>query len=99
MLAALVKSLYHHSNPMLNTFYFRIIGFNVPKVDYSLSDYWFKREHALNHRRIRRIFQSQKFESYTRTDYYLRESWISNPVYWVYRHVCSPETSCWIAKK
>ncbi|MCW4010524.1 MAG: class I SAM-dependent methyltransferase [Candidatus Bathyarchaeota archaeon] len=99
MLTTLVKSMYFHSNPMLNSFYFQIIGFKAPPVDYSLSDYWFKREHSLNHQRIQQIFKKEKFESYTRTDYHLRESWIFNPIYWVYRHICRPETSYWIAKK
>ena len=99
ILATLVKSLYFHTNPMLNSFYFGIIGFKVPTVDYSLSDYWFKREHALSHQQIQQIFKKCNFKSYTRTDYYLRESWIYNPIFWTYKHLCSPETSYWIATK
>jgi ubiquinone/menaquinone biosynthesis C-methylase UbiE len=93
------KTVYLHSNPMLNSAYFQLVGFNAPNVDYSLSDYWYKKEHPLDHQKIQQIFKEEKFESYTRTDYHLKASWIFNPIFPVYEHVCKPEVSCWIAKK
>ncbi len=47
--ASLVKDLYFHSNPILNSLYFQITGLKVPTIDYTLSDYWHKKEHAVNH--------------------------------------------------
>ncbi|HEY9754637.1 MAG TPA: class I SAM-dependent methyltransferase [Oculatellaceae cyanobacterium] len=43
MLASIVKGFTFHSNPLLNSLYFGIIGLRVPMIDYSLSDYWFKK--------------------------------------------------------
>lgn len=98
-LAELVKSVYFHSNPVLNSLYFRIVGLNVPILDYSLSDYWHKKEHPLEHWRIKRVFRSEHFESCNRTDYHLAGTWIFNPVFPIYKLVCRPEMSYWIAKK
>jgi ubiquinone/menaquinone biosynthesis C-methylase UbiE len=99
MLAELVKAVYFHSNPILNSIYFQMVGFTVPTLDYTLSDYWHKKEHSLDHQKIRQIFQKENFESFQRTDYYLKGSWIFNPIFPVYKHVCRPEMSYWIAKK
>ncbi len=98
-LAELVKSIYFHSNPMLNSIYFRVVGLNVPLLDYSLSDYWHKKEHPLDHGRIERTFKVEGFESFQRTDYHLKGTWIFNPVFPIYRLVCQPEMSFWTAKK
>ncbi len=98
-LAELLKSVYFHSNPMLNSLYFRIVGLNVPVLDYSLSDYWHKKEHPLEHQRVERIFKSEGFGAFQRTDYHLGGTWVFNPVYPVYKLVCRPEMSYWIAKK
>ena len=99
MLSELVKTVYFHSNPLLNTLYFRLIGLNVPNVDYTLSDYWHKKEHSLDHTKIQRVFRKEKFESAVRSDYHLRGTWMFNPLYPIYKHVCRPEMSYWIAKK
>lgn len=99
ILAELVKAVYFHSNPILNSIYFQMVGFKVLTLDYTLSDYWHKKEHSLNHQKIGEIFQKEKFASAKRTDYYLTGSWIYNPVFPVYKHVCRPEMSYWIAKK
>jgi ubiquinone/menaquinone biosynthesis C-methylase UbiE len=98
-LAELLKSVYFHSNPMLNSLYFRIVGLNVPVLDYSLSDYWHKKEHPLEHQRVEWIFKSEGFRAFQRTDYHLGGTWVFNPVYPVYKLVCRPEMSYWIAKK
>ncbi len=99
MLAQLVKSANFHSNPMLNTIYFSMVGLKLPTLDYTVSDYWFKREHHVNHTKIKRIFEEQNFSQFQRTDYFSRESWIINPISLVYRQLCRPDTSLWIAKK
>lgn len=99
-LAHLVKLAYFHSNPLLNTLYFQIIGVNVPSFDYSLSDYWHKKEHHLDHGKIKSIFERANFDFFKRTDYYLKfRTWISNPFFYVYRYSCKPEMSLWVAKK
>jgi ubiquinone/menaquinone biosynthesis C-methylase UbiE len=99
MLASLVKGFTFHSNPLLNSLYFGIVGLRVPMIDYSLSDYWFKKEHALNHQIIGRVFREAGFTSYNRTDHYLTGSWLPNPLAYIYRLVCRPEMSFWVAKK
>jgi ubiquinone/menaquinone biosynthesis C-methylase UbiE len=99
MLASLIKGFTLHSNPMLNSVYFMVTGLRVPMIDYTLSDYWFKKEHALNHQAISKVFKAQGFESYKRTDHYLNGSWLPNPLSPIYRLVCKPEMSFWVAKK
>jgi ubiquinone/menaquinone biosynthesis C-methylase UbiE len=99
MLASIVKGLTFHSNPLLNSIYFGIIGLRIPMIDYTLSDYWFKKEHALDHQVISRVFKQESFTSYERTDHYLNGSWLPNPLAYIYRLVCEPEMSFWIAKK
>jgi ubiquinone/menaquinone biosynthesis C-methylase UbiE len=98
-LSELIKALYLHSNPMLNSIYFQFSGLRVPSIDYELSDYWYKKEHALDHDNIRNVFKEENFESYKRTDYFETGSWIPNPLSIIYRLLCSPEMSCWVAKK
>jgi 2-polyprenyl-3-methyl-5-hydroxy-6-metoxy-1,4-benzoquinol methylase len=99
MLASLIKGFTLHSNPMLNSIYFMVTGLRIPMIDYTLSDYWFKKEHALNHQAIRDVFRDEGFESYRRTDHYLNGSWLPNPLAPVYRLVCKPEMSFWVAQK
>jgi ubiquinone/menaquinone biosynthesis C-methylase UbiE len=98
-LADLVKSVYFHSNPMLNSVYFRLVGLNVPVVDYSLSDYWHKKEHPLKHERIERIFKNEEFASFQRIDYHSTGTWIFNPAFPIYKLLCRPEMSFWISKR
>ena len=98
-LSGFVKTAYSHSNPLFNTVYFGLVGLKVPAVDYSLSDYWHKKEHSLDHAKIRRVFEKEGFEFFEKTDYYLKGTWIFNPIFTVYKLVCLPEMSYWIAKK
>ena len=56
-LASLVKGLYFHSNPAINSLYFQLIGLKVPRIDYTLSDYWHKKEHAINHQAIVQVIK------------------------------------------
>jgi ubiquinone/menaquinone biosynthesis C-methylase UbiE len=93
-----VKALYFHSNPLINSLHFRIIGVKIPSLDYTLSDYWHKKEHPIDHERIERLLK-ENFEFFIRKDYHLRGTWVFNPLFPVYRLVCRPEMSCWIAKK
>ena len=98
-LANFVKQVYFHSNPLLNTLYFRMLGLNLPSYDYALSDYWHKKEHPIDNQEIERIFKKERFEFFKRTDYYLNGTWIVNPLSYLYKRVCKPEMSLWIAKK
>jgi hypothetical protein len=68
-------------------------------IDYSVSDYWHKKEHALNHTSIAEVFKQESFEFSRRTDYYETSTWIWNPLSLVYRLIGSPEMSFWIAQK
>ena len=94
-----VKDIYFHSNPLLNTLYFQIIGLNIPSIDYTVSDYWHKKEHPIDHRKIQRVFEKEGFSLFRRTDYHLNGTWIANPLFYVYKYVCKPEMSYWIAEK
>ena len=98
-LASLVKGIYFHYNPLINSLYFQIIGLKVPTIDYTLSDYWHKKEHALNHKAIEHVFKEEGFEVSKRTDYHLNGTWIPNPLFYIYRLICRPEMSFWTAKK
>ncbi len=98
-LASLVKALYFHSNPTLNSLYFSIVGLRAPTIDYTLSDYWHKKEHALDHNAVAEVFRELGFQYAKRTDYYQTSSWLPNPLSPLYRLLCSPEMSYWIAKK
>jgi 2-polyprenyl-3-methyl-5-hydroxy-6-metoxy-1,4-benzoquinol methylase len=98
-LASFVKAIYFHSNPTINALYFQIIGLKVPIIDYTLSDYWHKKEHALDHQDIAKVFKETGFTSCVRFDHYLNPTWLPNPLSIIYRILCSPEMSCWIAKK
>ena len=97
--ANLIKLLYFHSNPILNILYFQITGLNAPSIDYTLSDYWHKKEHALNHQSIGEVFKKQNFEFAKRTDYFENSTWIPNPLSIIYRLICRPELSFWVAKR
>ena len=98
-LASFVKNLYFHSNPAINSLYFQITGLKVPTIDYTLSDYWHKKEHTLNHQSIEQVFKEQGFEFSKRTDYYQHATWTPNPLFSIYRLLCRPEMCYWIAKK
>jgi ubiquinone/menaquinone biosynthesis C-methylase UbiE len=98
-LANLVKGLYFHSNPTLNSLYFQLIGLRVPAIDYTLSDYWHKKEHTLNHQAVGAVFKELGFAYSKRTDYFQTASWLPNPLSTIYRLLCSPEMSFWVAKK
>ncbi len=95
----LVKHLYLHSNPVLNALYFWIIGLKVPSLDYSLSDYWHKKEHSLDHSKIECVFEKEQFEFFKRVDHHLKGTWVFNPLFFIYRRKCKPEMSFWVAKK
>ncbi len=98
-LASLIKGLYFHSNPIINSLYFELLGLRVPTIDYTLSDYWHKKEHALNHQAIAKVFKNEDFEFFKRTDYYQHATWILNPLFPIYKLLCQPEMSYWIARK
>ena len=98
-LTSLIKNVYFHSNPIINSLYFQVIGLKVPLIDYSLSDYWHKKEHSLDHKIIEQIFKEENYQFSKRTDYYQSSTWIPNPLSIIYRLTCTPEMSFWIAKK
>ena len=98
-LAHIVKSMYLHSNPLLNTLYFRLVGATFPSIDYVMSDYWHKKEHSLDHEKIACVFEAGRFVFFRRVDYHLTGSWILNPLFYLYKRICLPEMSFWVAKK
>ena len=98
-MAHLLKHVYFHSNPLLNTLYFQITSVNIPSLDYRLSDYWHKKEHPIDHSEIEYIFGKENFEFFTRTDYHLKGTWVFNPIFPIYKRTCKPEMSFWVAKK
>ena len=97
--ANFVKQIYFHSNPLLNTLYFQIMAIDIPNIDYGLSDYWHKKEHHINHNKVESVFRNKKFEFFKRTDYHLRGTWIPNPIFYLYKYLCRPEMSYWLAQK
>jgi len=99
LLYNLLKFIYFHSNPILNAFYFQIVGFRVPSLDYTLSDYWHKKDRPLNHDIIKFVFQMNDFEFFERVDYYIKSSWVPNPLFYLYKNLGKPEMSYWMAKK
>ena len=98
-LANLIRGIYFHSNPILNSIYFQIIGLKVPAIDYTLSDYWHKKSHALDHKILEQVFRMENYEFSKRTDYFQNSTWIPNPLSIIYRLLCRPEMSYWTAKK
>jgi ubiquinone/menaquinone biosynthesis C-methylase UbiE len=99
ILADLVKGLYMHSNPLLNTLYLQVIGATVPSIDYTVSDYWHKKEHPLDHEEIECVFAKAHFDFSKRIDYHLNGTWVLNPIFYLYKRICKPEMSFWVAKK
>jgi len=97
--ANLVKSTYFHSNPLINSLHFQIIGVKFPSLDYTLSDYWHKKEHPLDHERIKRVLENEHFRFFNRTDYHVKGTWLFNPIFPIYARICRPEMSLCIAKK
>jgi hypothetical protein len=71
---------------------------NIPSLDYTLSDYWHKKEHPLDHRKIEYMFK-QNFDFFTRIDYHLNGAWVLNPIFYIYKYICKPAMSFWVAKK
>ena len=98
-LAHLVKSMYLHSNPLINTLYFQLVAAPIPSISYALSDYWHKKDHPLSHREIESVFEKERFAFFKRVDYHLSGTWILNPLFYLYKRICKPEMSFWIAKK
>lgn len=94
-----IKFFYFHSIPLINSVYFQVIGLKVPLIDYSLSDYWHKKTHSIDHEKMEQVFKEENFLFSKRTDYYQNATWIPNPLSIIYRLTCSPEMSFWIAKK
>ncbi len=97
-IANIVKLFYFHSNPILNILYFQMAGIKLPSIDYTLSDYWHKKEHPLDHNLVGAFFK-KNFEQSKRADYYQHATWIGNPLFYLYKITCKPEMSYWIAKK
>ena len=99
LLRNLIKSAYFHSNPVINALYFQLVGLRIPSLDYTFSDYWHKKEHALDHCLIERVFRRKQFKFFRRTDYHLRGTWVPNLIFGLYELSCRPEMSYWLAKK
>jgi SAM-dependent methyltransferase len=101
-LARRIKSAYFWSSRVLNApFWFgrRRYLKDVINLDYNLSDYWTLAEHHVDHREIEAVFMKQNYGYYTRIDYHLCVSWLYNPFFHIFRKNCTPNMSCWVAKK
>ncbi|MCW4031457.1 MAG: class I SAM-dependent methyltransferase, partial [Candidatus Bathyarchaeota archaeon] len=98
-LANAIKLIYFHSTPLLNALHFQVAGVKPPSIDYTMSDYWHKKEHPLEHAKVERVFERENFDFFKRIDYHLKGTWISNPIFCIYKHICKPEMSFWVAKK
>ncbi len=100
IVSGLIEFVYFHSNPLLNRLYFQIMKISIPSLDYTLSDYWHKREHPLDHEKIGCVFEKENFDFFARIDYHVKfRSWVLNPIFYVYRYTCEPEMSFWVARK
>ena len=98
--ARMVKTVYVHSIPLINALYFRVEGMTIPSIDYEMSDYWHNKEHHLDHKKIECVFEKEGFDFFKRTDYFLQSrTWVPNPIFPLYRCICKPDMSLWIAKK
>lgn len=97
--ANLFKFIYLHLSPTVNSLYFRLIGLNLPPLDYSLSDYWYAKKHHINHKKIKKTFEKEAYDVYERQDYHLRRGYFLNLFFSLYVYFCRPETSLWLAKK
>ncbi|MCW4023240.1 MAG: class I SAM-dependent methyltransferase [Candidatus Bathyarchaeota archaeon] len=95
----LFKFVYLHLSPTFNSLYFRLVGLNLPPLDYHLSDYWYAKKHQLNHNKIEQVFQDEAYEYHKRHDYHLRRGYFLNPLFHLCARFCRPETSLWLAKK
>ncbi len=96
----MVKAAYVHSIPVLNALHFRVAGMTIPFLDYELSDYWHNKEHHLDHEKIKWVFEKECFDFFKRTDYYVQSrTWVPNPLFPLYRRICKPDMSFWVAKK
>ena len=100
---AILKRIYNMSNFMLkklmHILYFRIRIMESPHFDYTVADYWTKKEHHLDHRKIEYTFKREKFDFFTREDYHLTKTWFPNPAFYIYKKTFEPDMSLWIAKK
>ncbi|MCX8153273.1 MAG: methyltransferase domain-containing protein [Candidatus Bathyarchaeota archaeon] len=99
MAAHIVKHVYFHSASAINAFHLGFMGLRVPSLDYTYSDYWHKKEHPLNHELIKSVFEKENFAYFKRVDYHLNGTWLFNPIFYLYKRICKPEMSFWIAKK
>jgi hypothetical protein len=75
------------------------MGVNIPPLDYTLSDYWHKKDHPLDHEEIECVFEKENFDFFKRIDYHLTGTWVLNPIFYLYKRICKPEMSFWVAKK
>ncbi|MDG6223384.1 MAG: class I SAM-dependent methyltransferase [Candidatus Bathyarchaeota archaeon] len=99
MVANLLKFVYLYLNPVFNSLYFRLMGLKLPSLDYELSDYWYAKNHHIVHKKIKKVFEEQTYEHFERHDYHLRRGLFLNSFFILYKYICRPETSLWLAKK
>lgn len=89
---------------LLNILIFRIRNIKLPSINYSLddyyfADYWDKKDHHLNHKKIERVFKEENFVNYIRKDYHLYKQRFFNPIFYIIKYISKPDMSLWIAKK
>lgn len=98
-IAQLWRCIYFHSNFIINLLRLRTLGINIPSLNYNTAEYWYSKKHHLNHDEIRDIFEEENFSFFMRIEYHLNRTWIPNPLFNIYKRICKPDTSLWIAKK
>jgi ubiquinone/menaquinone biosynthesis C-methylase UbiE len=101
IISQLIKYAHEHFSWLLNILTRVLIGIygRIPSIDYSLSDFWTKKEHHIDHDKIKQTFLKKKFDFAIRVDYHLKQTWFLNPLFYIFRRICKPDTSLWIAKK
>jgi ubiquinone/menaquinone biosynthesis C-methylase UbiE len=95
-----ISNIYLKSNWLLSTSYSTIKRIpSIDYLDYSLSDYWASDKHHIDHKKIESIFKRENFEFFVRMNYHVSRTMIFNPVFFMYKYLCQPDTSLWIARK
>lgn len=98
---SIVASARDASDRILNRVYMKMAlgSREAPKLDYSVSDYWTKRERHIDHELIRRTIAGMGFRYAVRETYHLNRCFYPNPFFHAYRNLCRPDYACWVAKK
>jgi ubiquinone/menaquinone biosynthesis C-methylase UbiE len=101
-LARMLKGAYWLSSQFINRLFLSAQTSQLSStsnLDEELSDYWRTGNRHLSHDKIRHVFEEEHFSFFTRIDYHKVTTRIHSPLFFIYKHTCKPDMSCWIAKK